>query len=66
MNSVKEGEGVQLLNFVGGLGVSVLNFEGGPVVAILNFSGVPGPTLYFEGAPGSRGPGPTFKPSPFL
>ena len=45
--------------------VPLLNFEGGPGVPLLNFRGVPGPTLNFEGSPGSRvpgswDPGPTF------
>ena len=60
MNSLKKGEGVPLLNFVGGLGVPLLNFEGGPGVPLLNFRGVPGPTFKLWG--GSRGPGPTFTP----
>ena len=29
MNSLKKGEGVPLLNFVGGPGLPLLNFEGG-------------------------------------
>ena len=52
MNSLEKGEGVQLLNFVGGPGVPLLNFEGGPGV----------PLLKFEGGLGSHGPGPTFTP----
>ena len=52
MNSLKKGERVQLLNFVGGPGVPLLNFEGGPGV----------PLLKFEGGLGSHGPGPTFTP----
>ena len=44
MNSLKKGEGVPLLNFVGGPEVPLLNFEGGPGVPLLNFRGVPGPT----------------------
>ena len=42
MNSLKEGEGVPLLNF-----------EGGPGVPLLNFRGVPGPTFKLGGGPGS-------------
>ena len=30
MNSLKKGEGISLLNFVGGPGVPLLDFEGGP------------------------------------
>ena len=30
MNSLKKGEGIPLLNFVGGPGVPLLDFEGGP------------------------------------
>ena len=30
MNSLQKGEGVPLLNFVGGPGVPLLDFEGGP------------------------------------
>ena len=30
MNSLKKGEGIPLLNFVGGPGVPHLDFEGGP------------------------------------
>ena len=52
MNSLKKGEGVPLLNFVGGLGVPLLNFEGGPGVPLLNFMGFPVPLLNFEGGPG--------------
>ena len=44
MNSLKKGEGVPLLNFVGSPGVPLLNFEGGPGVPLLNFRGVLGPT----------------------
>ena len=44
MNSLKKGEGVLLLNFVGSPGVPLLNFEGGPGVPLLNFRGVLGPT----------------------
>ena len=56
---------VPLLNSVEGPEVPLLNFEGGPGVPLLNFRGVPGPTLNFEGSPGSRvpgswDPGPTF------
>ena len=57
MNSLKKGEGVPLLNFVGGPGTLLLNFEGGPGVPILNFNGVPGPTFKLWGGPGSRVPG---------
>ena len=55
MNSLKKGEQVQLLNFVGGHGVPLSNFEGGPWVALLNFRGSLVPLLNFEGAPGSQG-----------
>ena len=51
---------VPLLNSVEGPEVPLLNFEGGSGVPLLNFRGVPGPTLNFEGSPGSRDPGPTF------
>ena len=44
MNSLKKGEGVPLLNFVGSPGVPLLDFEGGPGVPLLNFRGVLGPT----------------------
>ena len=54
MNSLKKGEGVPLLNFVGSPGVPLLNFGGGPGVPLLNFRGVPGPTFKFEGDPGSQ------------
>ena len=68
MNSLKKGEGVSLLNFVGGRGVPPLNFEGGLGVPLLNFRGVPGPTFILWGGsrvpesrgPGSRGTGLTF------
>ena len=49
MNSLKKGEGVPLLNFVGGPEVPLLNFEGGSGVTPLNF----------EGGPWSRVPGST-------
>ena len=49
MNSLKKGEGVPLLNFVGGLGVPLLNFEG-----VLG--------SHFQTLGGFRGPGPTFTP----
>ena len=55
MNSLKKGEGVPLLNFVGGPGTSLLNFEVGPGVPLLNFWGVPGPTFKLWG--GSQIPG---------
>ena len=45
MNLLKKGEGVPLLNFLGGPGVALLDFEGGPGVPLLNFRGVPGPTF---------------------
>ena len=69
MNSLKKGEGVPLLNFVGGPGTLLLDFEGGPGVPPLNFRGSRFPLLNFEGGPGSwvpgsRGPGPTFTPCP--
>ena len=44
MNSLKKGEGVPLLDFLGSPGVPLLNFEGGPGVPLLNFRGVLGPT----------------------
>ena len=46
MNSLKNGEGVPLLNF-----------EAGPGVPLLNFEGVSG-----SRSPRSQGPGPTFTP----
>ena len=49
MHSLKKGEEVPLLNFVGGPGVPLLNFEGGPGVPLLNFRGVPGPTFKLWG-----------------
>ena len=45
MNSLKKGERVPLLNFVGGPGVPLLNFEEGPGVPLLNFEGVPSPRV---------------------
>ena len=45
MNSLKKGEGVPLLNFVGGPEVPLLNFEGVLGVPLLNFRGVPGPRV---------------------
>ena len=45
MNSLNKGEGVPLLNFVGGPGVPLLNFERGLGVLLLNFRGVPGPRV---------------------
>ena len=45
MNSLKKGEGIPLLNFVGGPGILLLNFEGSPGAPLLNFRGVPGPTF---------------------
>ena len=64
MNSLQKGEGVPLLNFVGGLGVPLLNFEGGPGVPLLNFEGVLDPRFQGPEIPGSGslGPGPTFTP----
>ena len=47
MNSLKKGNGVQLLNFEGGPGVPLLNFGGGD------------PKVW---DPRSRGPDPTFAP----
>ena len=41
MNSLKNGEGVLLLNFERGPGILLLNFEGGPGVPLLNFEGGP-------------------------
>ena len=46
MNSLKKGEGVPLLNFVGG-----------PGVPLLNFNGVPDHTFKLWGGLGSRVPG---------
>ena len=37
MNSLKKGEGIPLLNFVGGPGVPLLNFEGGSEVMVPGF-----------------------------
>ena len=62
MNSLKNGKGVPLLNFVGGLGNPLLNFEGSPGVPLLNFRRVPGPSFKFCGGSRVRGPGPTFTP----
>ena len=56
MNSLKKGEGVPLLNFVGGPGTPLLNFEGGLGVPLLNFRGSRVPLLNFEGGPGPRVP----------
>ena len=56
MNSLKQGEGVPLLNFEGGPGVPLLNFEGGPGVPLLNFRGVPGLTFKLWGGAGFQGP----------
>ena len=54
MNSLKKGEGVPLLNFVGGPGIQLLNFEGRPGIPLLNFRGGGSrvPLLNFEGGPG--------------
>ena len=41
MNSLKKGEGVPLLNFVGGPRTPLLNFEGDPEVPLLNFEAGP-------------------------
>ena len=59
MNSLKKGEEIPFLNFVGGPGASLLNLEGGPTFKLY---GVLGPTFKFWGGPGSqvlgsRGPG---------
>ena len=62
MNLLKKGEGVPLLNFVGGSGAPLLNFEGDSGVPLLNFRGSQVPFLNFEEGPGSRSPGPTFTP----
>ena len=59
MNSLNKGEGVPLLNFVGGPGVPLLNFERGLGVLLLTFRGVPGTE---SRGPGSQGPGTTFTP----
>ena len=45
MNSLKNNEGVLLLNVEGINGVPFLNFEEGTGVPLLNFSGVPGSTF---------------------
>ena len=55
MNSLKKGEGVPLLNFVGDPGVPLLNYEGGP-----------GSRVPVSRDPGSRGTGPTFALCPLL
>ena len=41
MNSLKQGEGIPLLNFEGP-GILLLDFEGCPEVPLLNFEGDPG------------------------
>ena len=51
MNLLKKGEGVPLLNFVGGPGVPLLNFERGPGVPLLNFERVPGSWSYIYTMP---------------
>ena len=59
MNSLKNGDGVPLLNFEGGPGVLLLNFEGGLEVPLLNFMGVLGPTFKLWGGfwvPGPKVP----------
>ena len=43
MNSLKNGEGVPLLNFEGAPGILLLNFEGGPGSHFFTFKGVPDP-----------------------
>ena len=53
MNSLKKGEGVPLLNFVGGPGIPLLNFEEGPGVPLLNFEGGPGSWVPRSRVPGS-------------
>ena len=60
MNSIKKGEGIPLLNLVGGPGIPLLNFEGGPGVPLLNSEGDPG-----SQGPRSWCPGPTFTPCYF-
>ena len=58
MISLKKGEGVLLLNFVGGPGVPLLNFEGGPGIPLLNFTGGAGShfqTLRAVPCPGFQG-----------
>ena len=62
MNSLKKGEGVPLLNFVGGTGTPLLNFEGDPGVQLLNFEGGLGSRVPGSRGPGSWDPGPTFTP----
>ena len=44
-NSLKEGEGVRLLNFDGGRGVPLSSFEGSPGDPLLNLKVVAGPTF---------------------
>ena len=56
MNSLKKGQRVPLLNFVGSPGVPLLNFEVGPGVPLLSFRRIPGPI--FKLWEGSRLPGP--------
>ena len=53
MNSLKKGEGVPLLNFVGSPGTPLLNFEVSPGVPLLNFEGVPGSWSHFYTMPWS-------------
>ena len=55
-NSLKEGEGVRLLNFDGGREVPLSSFEGSPGDPLLNLKVVAGPT--FKVWVGSRVPGP--------
>ena len=44
-NSLKEGEGVRLLNFDGGREVPLSSFEGSPGDPLLNLKVVAGPTF---------------------
>ena len=53
-NSLKEGEGIRLLNFDGGREVPLSSFEGSPGDPLLNLKVVPGPT--FKVWVGSRVP----------
>ena len=58
-NSLKEGEGVRLLNFDGGREVPLSSFEGSPGDPLLNLKVVPGPTFkVWVGSQGPEVPGP--------
>ena len=72
MNSLKEGEGLPLLNFERGPGVPLLNCKGGPGVPLLNLRRVSSPSFKLRGGSWvldpkvlrsrSGVPGPTFTP----